>query len=530
MYELLLVDDEGLTREGISENVRWEELGYHLAGACENGREAAEFLMSHQVDVVLTDICMPFMDGMELSALIQKEYPRIKVLILSGYDDFAYAKGAIKYGVEEYLLKPITSFELSEVLTGLKEKLDREKEELKRKDEIYAAYRKGEMLRRSEALLHTIKGTKSEKECEKELSEVGIFLKKPWMLVAVGCLSMYLGDEPLNEACRQESALMSFIVYNVSQEIMEKYDAGEVCQGRDNRIFLLFSMEEKKDVLVKEICGEILKKVNATMDRDLSIFLGSWEQELWKLHRSYEKAINGLQLTYTMGNNCITDAAGFSSRAEWMPQADRISENIVRHVREYEPEKLHADWQEMEAVLRKGGCNREEAGKVLEAIDLRLLKLLANMGVYLKEEELPQACLAETLKSAVEILEEKNLTYARKLSDANGNGARSTAYKAYDYIEEHYSEAGLSLQEVCAHLGVSTSRFSSIFKQTFDATFLEVLIGIRMEKAKELLSQTELKNYEIAEKVGFVDPHYFSIAFKKSAGMSPTEYARSMKK
>lgn len=88
---------------------------------------------------------------------------------------------------------------------------------------------------------------------------------------------------------------MSFIVYNVSQEIMEKYDAGEVCQGRDNRIFLLFSMEEKKDVLVKEICGEILKKVNATMDRDLSIFLGSWEQELWKLHRSYEKAVNGLR-------------------------------------------------------------------------------------------------------------------------------------------------------------------------------------------------------------------------------------------
>ena len=117
-------------------------------------------------------------------------------------------------------------------------------------------------------------------------------------------------------------------------------------------------------------------------------------------------------------------------------------------------------------------------------------------------------------------------TIHTKHEDYNQNQANL----ALTFIKENYNNPDLSLADICSHLGMSTSRFSSIFKQTFDATFLEVLIGIRMEKAKELLSQTELKNYEIAEKVGFVNPHYFSIAFKKAAGMSPTEYARSMKK
>ncbi len=121
MYQIVFVDDEFVIREGVSENIKWNELGYQLAAVCENGREAWEVLQKIPVDVVITDICMPFMDGIELSAKIKEQYPRIKTLILSGYDDFDYAKKAIKYGVEDYILKPITSYELTDVLVQLKE-------------------------------------------------------------------------------------------------------------------------------------------------------------------------------------------------------------------------------------------------------------------------------------------------------------------------------------------------------------------------------------------------------------------------
>ena len=127
MYRILLVDDEALIREAVSENVQWEKYGYELAGSCENGKEALEFIEKTPVDVVLTDICMPYMDGMQLSERLGEEHPSIKIIILSGYDDFDYAKKAIRYGVKEYLLKPITAEEMGKALLDLKAELDKER-------------------------------------------------------------------------------------------------------------------------------------------------------------------------------------------------------------------------------------------------------------------------------------------------------------------------------------------------------------------------------------------------------------------
>ena len=127
MYRILLVDDEALIREAVSENVKWEQYGYELAGSCENGKEALEFIEENPVDVVFTDICMPYMDGMELSEKLSEDYPSVKIVILSGYDDFDYAKKAIRYGVKEYLLKPITADEMGDVLLALKTEMDKER-------------------------------------------------------------------------------------------------------------------------------------------------------------------------------------------------------------------------------------------------------------------------------------------------------------------------------------------------------------------------------------------------------------------
>lgn len=534
MYQLLFVDDEPLIREGVSQNVPWLQLGYELAGTCENGKEAREFLCTHPVDVVVTDICMPFVDGMELSAFIQKEFPGIKVLILSGYDDFDYAKSAIKYGVEEYLLKPITSLELSEVLTSLKEKLDREREEDRRREEIYTVYRKGHMLLCSDALLHTITGSKTEEECRRDLQEVGINLDKPCYLVGVAGLSIYIGDYELNEKRKKESALMAFIVYNLSQEIMKDSQGGEVCQGRDNRVFLLFQSDrpEEDGEKVTGICGEIIRRVNETMSLNLNIGLGTWQRGLKNIYRSYEQAENALLQQYNTGDNRIINAADYIGGADYFPQIERIMDNCVRHIRENDAGKLEDDCEEMARVLEKCGRTRRETVDILLKTAHRADQLLLTLGVRNwrgmgeVEETIRKAPL---MRAAVESLLAYMSLAAECLDRETGSGSRSCAYQAMEFMEANYGDSGLSLQGVCSHLGVSTSRFSSIFKETFGSTFLDVLIGIRMKKAKELLEMTELKTYEIAERVGFGDPHYFSIAFKKVTGKTPKEYARERK-
>lgn len=528
MYKLLFVDDEALIREGISENICWESLGYELAGVCENGREAVSFLESNQVDVVLTDICMPFMDGMELSAYIRREQPHVKVLILSGYDDFAYAKKAIKYGVEEYILKPITSFELREVLTELKQKMDKEDALREKQKEIYSAYRKGQLLLRSEALWHTITGTKTEEECALERQNAGIHLSCSCYLAAAAALSVYTEECRPSDKSRKEQSLMSFIVYNLCSEIMEKYKGGEVCQGKDNRVFLLFTAEDvsQAEEKIQQICSEIIAQVNRNMGMGITIALGSWQTSLGNVYQSYEQAERALKQNYAAGDNRVIDSRNRKPAKTTEAALEDIGDNLVRHVRECSLEKLELDIDRIREILCESCYQKPEAVEALLEMKQKTDKLLHTLKVdrpsEKAEEEIRQSASA---KEALEVLLCYVKDQARELDSVAGAGA-SVSYLAYEYIESHYGESSLSLQEVCRHLGVSTTRFSSAFKQTFGKTFMDVLIGIRMEKARELLAMTELKNYEIAEKVGFGDPHYFSIAFKKATGMTPTEYAR----
>ena len=137
MYKILLVDDEILVRDAIRENIDWKGLDCELVGDCENGRQAVEFVQNHEVDIVLTDICMPYMDGMELSKFLHDNYPDILIVIFSGFGEFEYAKKAIRYNVSEYMLKPVTAMELTKVIQNMKEKVDSRKKEQKKMPLIF---------------------------------------------------------------------------------------------------------------------------------------------------------------------------------------------------------------------------------------------------------------------------------------------------------------------------------------------------------------------------------------------------------
>ena len=204
MYRVIVVEDEVLVREAICENINWNGLGYELAGNCENGKSAIEFLEETEVDVVLTDICMPYMDGMQLSEYIHQNTPDVRVIIFSGFDEFEYAKKAIQYHVEDYLLKPVTAFELSEVLTKLKEKMDEERRQKNKVSRINKVYHKNELYLKSNVLLNLIQGRQSESELEREMREVGIRLEYQAYRVAVIWI-VQNGVEPEREEEKKQS-------------------------------------------------------------------------------------------------------------------------------------------------------------------------------------------------------------------------------------------------------------------------------------------------------------------------------------
>lgn len=537
MYRILLVDDEALIREAVSENVNWEQYGYKLAGSCENGKEALEFIEKHPVDVVLTDICMPYMDGIELSEKINGSYSFIKVIILSGYDDFEYAKKAIRHGVKDYLLKPITAEELGNILLAVKDELDKEQRARQKISDLSMDYRKGQQLLYFDALLSLIKGSKTDEESRKELLKLGISFDYAAYRVAIVEIDIYAKSDRLDEKTKKESELMAFTLHNISQEMVKRNNAGEVCRGKENRVYILFYSNKPVEFrqTVKEICDGIIGQMNQIMKLAVNVGIGSYVSGLENIYISCEEAEEALAYHYILGENHAIEIESIREKKGWA-DADKLVENIILHVKKNDRREIDKDMAAMESTLRECRYERRSAGIILQRVADMLEELCRLSGpgdevkVFSGEKILDQILTAEDWEAAVGLLRDYCMEVGTYLEKQKNVGGRRYAVEARHYMEKNYGDSALGLQSVCTYLGISTSRFSAIFKQATGTTFMEALTGIRMQKAKELLEHTDMKNYEIAERVGFSDSHYFSVAFKKTTGKTPTEYAKEMRK
>lgn len=540
MYRVLLVDDEILVRDAIRKRIDWEGLGYELAGDCQNGKEAIEFVKEHPVDVVLTDICMPYVDGMELSHFLHDNYPEILIVIFSGFGEFEYAKKAIQYNVSEYLLKPVTAVELSEVLSNMRKKLEsarKEEQKIRRLTKVSKEYQKNEQMIRSQAISSLVTCSKDMGECIRNLESMGIFLDATDYRVAVLSIDLYSELHEQNLEQRQESALMAFVVYNISDEIVSNYDAGIAYQESNNKTGILFKTNRPREFFgtVKKICGEIQEKVYETMKLEISIAVGPYVKKTDELHFSYDRANEALSYRYLLGGNLLLDLesdAKFENDISLYIELTQLSE-AVRKNQKREVERI---LKIIHDKIMESRVNKSRACLYMQQVIRTLSELVEKVHPdprRIQEERnqlLGKISEKKTFEKAFDVVE----CYANGACDylkmENSSSGKRQAMEAVEYIKENYADPDLNLNGICAHLGISTSHFSSIFKEETGETFMEFLIRIRMEKAKELLEHTSLKNYEIAERVGFADPHYFGISFKKMTGKTPTEYAKGKRR
>lgn len=534
MYQVLFVDDEALIRDAVSETVPWEQLGYELAAGCENGKQASEYVKNHKVDLVITDICMPYMDGLELSSYLKREYPWIEIIILSGYDDFEYAKRAIQYRVSEYLLKPMTASELSEVLQRTREKLDGQNRKKEQLSKLNRTYHRNQLLMKSNALVDLLLGNKPAEESEKEFMEAGMELRFPVYLAAIVEIDLYCVGGDMNEKSKRESALMAFVVYNVVNEMIKGHRAGEVCQGRDQRTMILFAMEEAEGFQqsVRRICKEIQTQLHRIMGFDITIGMGKCVTEPKDIYQSCSGAKEMLEYRYILGMGQLIDRERIEGERKRWPGALGEIKNLMHCIKKNDRNQMQCYLEDLKQHMKQAILSRnrvcmylqqitEEIGETLSSLDMT-----ASPSYGRKEQVITQLYEATSFLEAAGILEGYCFAAAEDIDNEKNVGGKKYALLAMDYIETHYGDSQISLNSICGHLNISASRFSSIFKKATGETFMEVLIRIRMEKSRELLRNTDLKNYEIAEKVGFSDPHYFSVVFKKMTGKTPSEYAR----
>ncbi len=539
MYRILLVDDEILVRDAIKENIDWEGLGCELTGICENGQQAAEFVKQHPVDIVLTDILMPYMDGMELSHFLHDNYPDIVIVIFSGFGEFEYAKKAIQYNVSEYLLKPVTAMELTEVINKMKDKVDQRRKEKAKMERLTRAsenYRKNAQIIRSKAIEAVVNCTVDVKTGMEQLEAMGIELTEGSCRVAIFDIDIYSDIYQVDTVKRQESALMAFVLYNISDEIVKREQAGIAYQEGGNHVCILFQEKWGRDLngKTKEICREIQQKMQEVMGISVSVGIGKWVRRTEQLLISHDTAEKAIQYRYLLGEGLLLDME--EMKPEQNISLEKYLNDLSEAIKAGSQENAEKAMRDIEEAVKGAMVEKSRAcmylQQVIRTIDRICEDVSVDMEKILKGRDmlLQQVTEQKSFGRACDVVREYVMKMFKMLTDMNSSSGQRQARMAVEYIQKNYMNPNLSLNDICSYLNISTSYFSTIFKEMTGETFTEVLIRTRMEKAKELLENTTMKNYEIAEKVGFSDPHYFGISFKKMTGITPTEYAREKRK
>lgn len=532
MYKVLLVDDEVLIREAIGQNIRWNEMGFELLKSCENGREAMEVIQRTTPDLVLTDICMPYVDGIELARYIHENCPDTLTVIISGYDEFDYAKQAVRYQVMDYILKPITPAELTEMLQKARVSLDEKHARTKTLKKLKGAYQSNRPLLRGRFLNSLLRGDQRPEDLEEKMKEFEISLPGPFYNTAIvegDDLSPFLNQY---KGVRDELALFS--ICNIAQELVEQKGIGAVFQNMDAKTVVIFHGETREALhdMVETGLEEIQTVIRELLLIETTIGVGEPAAALTGLYQSFEKAKAALELRWLLGGAQILRSGMLDASRSTPIDVIHWAERVLSCVKAGSGNEIEGIIREFAQEIREARISRDRSIIYMQNLLLTVVNS-ADLAedqealIFKEEKELMNRLYSyEHLRDMATDVISICRNIAKLRSEQRDSYGKKQAMRALEYIEQNYMKSDVSLNSVCSHLAMSTSYFSTLFKTHTGETFIEALTRKRMEKAKSLLENTSKRAYEVAEEVGFSDPHYFSISFKKATGKTPTEYAK----
>lgn len=544
MLKIFLAEDEVVVRETIKRMIPWEELGFELVGEAADGEMALPLLIRQQPDLLITDIKMPFMDGLTLARLAKKKIPGLKVVILSGYDDFNYAKQAIGIGVEDYLLKPITKNALIERLSEIRSRYEHEKTQKEYYEKFHRemqAYEKNSIRDFFEAL---VRGSMDMMEVYKRAEKLGLDIVAEAynvLIFTMNCDEDFSGQRDEYSSWEAESL-----------ELLENFFAGHssAMLFRSNIFSYGVLLKGQRETIEENTraCVDEIRKILSRQDgrREWFLAVGQSVERLSQIQKSYHTASRAFSQRYLYDENILyydemetmehpggqaeTEDNAYLQKVDVNALNPAILQKFLSNGLQEETENFVKDYfyaigqEPMESLVFRN--------YVILNVRFSVISFIKGLGCDTNEMESAdtEEVLAESGKNM-----ESAITYAKKMisqaieiRDQNsGNKNRSILKTAVDFIDSHYMEEDISLNTVANVANVSANHFSALFSQNMGQTFIEYLTTLRMNKAKELLRCTGMRSSEIAGEIGYKDAHYFSYLFKKTQGMTPSDYRKA---
>jgi len=516
LYRVLLVDDEEDIREGISRKMDWLGLGFSLVGEAANGQDALELAESLRPDVILTDIKMPFMDGLELCRILTDRLPAARFVVFSGFDAFEYAKQAIQMNVVEYILKPINADELSAVLRRLKDQLDRERAERRNVELLRSRYTENLPVLRElfyANLLdgHIEPGTERERAAHLDIDLQG----EEW---AVGLA--YIGSD-------RRDALSTLSV----QKLLEESLTADRCRLTlyNDWVAVIVSLTESFTIYdLIRVLDRVCTLAASYLGLTLTVGVGAPCKELSGMARSAAEARTALEYRSMVGRGqviYIGDLEPDGGQVLTFEEADERT--LTAAVRLGSEQEVRDAAAALAGKIREANPSAGQYNLFLMELVTHLMKMTRRSGVGV-EEVFGTGFSLPIQDSALPSLEgwcaERYLRLRTLIRRRQTDSAGQTVEAAKEYIRQHYAESDLSVEKLCAYLHLSSTYFSTLFKRETGTSFTAYVTTVRMEAAAEAIRGTEEKTYLIAQRCGYEDPNYFSYVFKRHFGVTPTKY------
>lgn len=537
MLKLMIVDDELYFREALKLSLPWNDLGFEICGEAKNGADALDQLESLKPDIVLADINMPVMDGLEFAQSVKEQGINTKIVILTGYSEFNYAKQAVRLGVQNYLLKPIDEEELSNTLIQIKNVIDKESKTKIEFDRLKLQVKESMPILKDKFLNELIQGNSILKadEINRRMEYLKINILSEYYQVATIELDHKMNPE-WNEDDKQ---LWKFAVVNITTEILEDFFTFELCCDNQDRICVLVGYGSNGKAATEFLTARLEQIIDAVwmyLKIPITIGVGSKTMDVGNSSISYKESLIALKNRLIIGNNKVIPYSSISDsglRGNLFTAEHR--NQLLMHLRMMNMEAVDTFIGQVFDMIRSKGINPELIFVICIDMMSVCLEFIAEMGQSFESvfsggrlniiDEIQCKKSLDEMESWIKGIFKYVISRVRKNRSSK---ASKIIEEIKSYIEENYHRDSLGIDELAMHLFVNYGHLCFVFKREMGLTINEYLTEFRIKKAKQLIDEGNRLVLDVASRVGYADPNYFGKCFKKYYGLAPSKYIDSI--
>ena len=537
-HNILIVDDEQLIRQGLRARIEYLGIDVDEIFEAENGLMALRLQEEHPIDVVITDIRMPDMDGLELIQEMQKKNNQIKFVVLSGYAEFSYAETAIRLGVKAYLLKPVSNDDLKAAFDKAYKEMEqtasvRQEVQMKKRMD-----REKQVYQQEKALNALFSSQEAGAVTREQLCKLCGYDEKMWAGGAESVL--YLAILHINKESFEhqrfrpvDHELVRFMIRNIFEEIQAPCEKLLVNSLSDTRqMYGIFIGDDKKKLRME--VERIYLRMRSVLEKKMGIYLtigvSRCRSQLEGKETSEARQALKQRIIYGKANIYFYEDIRILGEQEFPVSQLHLLEQYIEHNEIFKVKNLVQEIFSEELVKKYGSA-------YLRIMWIRILNLLLHhyerrgRNAAEIEKMLQNYNLLDRIQSLQEIRQKiiemvMECVSTESVADAN---ARTKIQMAIGYIQEHFAE-NLTVNVLAEHYGMSPNYFSSMFKKEMSRSAVNYITELRINQARELLYHSELSVVDISKKVGYEDSQYFFRVFKKYLGMTPLQYREESRK